>query len=65
MKRRTTVRLTRNQAHVLEHWEAVLDALFCKTCGLQQEALEILSLCGWTVGDFLQLAVTKAERDDR
>ena len=65
MKRRTTVRLTRSQAHVLDHWEAVLDALFCQKCGLQQEALEILALCGWTVGDFLQLAITKAERSGR
>ena len=53
MKKKSAERLYRDRTYLLAHAEVVIDALFCTVCGLQAEALELIALCQWTVGEFL------------
>ncbi len=61
MKKKSAERLYRDRTHLLAHGEAVLDALFCTACGLQAEALELVTLCQWTVGEFLVEYIMEVE----
>lgn len=61
MKKKPAERLYRDRTHLLAHGDVVLDALFCRACGLQAEALELIALCQWTVGEFMAEYIAEVE----
>ena len=61
MRKKSAERLYRDRTHLLAHGAAVLDALFCPVCGMQAEALELITLCQWTVGEFLAEYIAEVE----